>query len=281
MSGLPSDYDPAAEAEMLARVVAAEPDNAAAWFDLGLAHKHLGNWRDCAEANLRALEISSEPGDPAWWNLGIAATALREWALARWAWRGYGIEHSKLGEGSDPIELDWDSNPVRIRSKDGDRVEVVWGRRLCPARIRIENIPYPASEHRWGDVVLHDGAPNGERIVGKTSYPVFDELERWSPSEIPTLRADVRCRNDDDAVALVELFRDARFDAEDWSASVRELCQECSEGRLDGHEHAFPKAGEERVFGIAAPLGLAARVLRTWRDASPATRDFEEPVPVG
>ena len=281
MSDADPDYDPAAEAEKAARIVATEPDNPVAWFNLGLAHKYLGNWRQCAEANLRALAISSEPEDPAWWNLGIAATALRDWALARRAWRGYGIEDSKLGEGSDPIRLDWNISPVRIRSTTGDRVEVVWGTRLCPARIRIDSIPYPASEHRWGDIVLHDGAPNGERTIGEVVYPVFDELERWSPSEIPTLRANVRCGDDDDVLALIDLFRDARFDAEDWSTSVRELCKECSEGRPDGHEHAFPEAGEERVFGLAAPLGLAARVLRTWRDASPASRDFEEPVPVG
>ncbi|HEY0394585.1 MAG TPA: hypothetical protein VGD01_08815 [Candidatus Elarobacter sp.] len=281
MSDANAEYDPAAMAEVLARVVVAEPENAVAWYELGLAHKYLGDWRQSADANLRALAIVSEPGDPAWWNLGIAATALRDWALARKAWRGYGIDDPGLGDGTSPIELAWNISPVRIRSDDGESVEVVWGRRLCPARIRIESIPYPASGHRWGDVVLHDGAPNGERRVGETTFPVFDELERWSPSEIPTLQVSVRCATEDDALALVDLFRAASFDAEDWSTNVRQLCKACSAGRPEPHEHAFPTGGEHRLFGIAAPVGLASRTLRSWRDAAPATRDFEQPEPVG
>lgn len=281
MSADDSEYDPAAMAEVLVRVVAAEPENAVAWYDLGLAHKYLRNWRESADANLRALAITAEPEDPAWWNLGIAATALRDWALARRAWRGYGIDDPKLGHGSDPIELHWGMSPVRIRSADTGTVEVVWGKRLCPARIKIENIPFPASEHRWGDIVLHDGAPNGERVSDDQTYSVFDELERWSPSEIPTLRANVRCDDEADAEALIDAFREARFDAEDWSTNVRELCKACSEGRPDSHDHAFPEGSAQRVFGIAAPPALALRVLRAWRDASPRTRGYEEPEPVG
>ncbi|HEX3551263.1 MAG TPA: hypothetical protein VHT53_12845 [Candidatus Elarobacter sp.] len=275
-------YDPAESAEILTRVVQEHPDRAEAWYDLGLAHKYLGNWRESADANLRALEITSEPGDAAWWNLGIAATALRDWSLARRAWRGYGIDDDRLGEGDAPIEVDWGTNPVRIRHADGSPAEVVWGKRICPARIKIESIPLPESGHRWGDVILHDGAPNGERTWGKRRYPVFDELERWGPSEIATLSSRVRCARDDDSEALVEAFRAEAFEAEDWSTYVRPLCQECSEGNPDAHHaHAFPEAGDDRTFGIAAPPALAERVLRAWRDASPSTRDFEPPEAVG
>lgn len=281
MSHADEEYDAAAQAQALAGVVEREPRNAVAWFDLALAHKYLGNWRESAAANLRALEITSEPGDPAWWNLGIAATALRDWTLARRAWLGYGIDAAELREGSGPYELHWNSNPVRIFSDDRDTVEIVWGRRICPARIRIESIPFPSSQHRWGDVVLHDGAPNGERVVDETAYPVFDELERWGPSEIPSLQANVRCVTDGDAEALVDAFDTAHFAAEDWSTNVRQLCKQCSEGTQPTHDHTFPAGGEERTFGIAAPIGLASQVLSTWRAASPATRDYEDPVPVG
>jgi hypothetical protein len=281
MSHADEDYDPAAAAEFFRGVVAAEPENPDAWYNLGLAHKYLHNWRESADANLRAVALHSEPGYPGWWNLGIAATALRDWELARRAWRAYGVDATDLPDATGPIELDWGSTPVRIFSADRETVEVVWGRRICPARIKIESIPFPASEHRWGEIVLHDGAPNGERVVGGQTYPVFDELERWSASEIPTLRADVRCLSEADAVALADAFEDAKFDAEDWSTNVRQLCKACSEQELSSHDHAFPQGSPERVFGIAAPLGIASRVLRGWREASPATRDFSEPEAVG
>jgi hypothetical protein len=264
----------------LTRAVAEHPDDAAAWFDLGLAHKYLGNWRASADANLRALELTSEPEDPAWWNLGIAATALRDWALARRAWRGYGIDAALLPDGSGPIDLDWGPSPVRLIGDDDAR-EVVWGRRIDPARIRIESIPFPESGHRWGDVVLHDGVPHGERQGWGHVYEVFDELERCGASEIPTLRAEVRCASPDDSAALVAAFEDAHFAAEDWTTNVRPLCKACSEGRPDpSHDHQTT-VPDERAFGIAAPMGIASRVLRAWREVSPATRDFSEPEAVG
>lgn len=281
MSHADEDYEPAEAAELYARAVEVDPRDADAWYNLGLAHKYLGNWRASADANERALALTSKRGDPAWWNLGIAATALRDWDLARRAWRGFGMRRKDVPDGSGPIEVDWGINPVRIVSRDGETKEVVWGRRLCPARIRIESIPFPASDHRWGDVVLHDGASNGERTADGRTYPVFDELERWSPSEIPTLRACVRCTSDDDANALIDAFRAARFDAEDWSTNVRQLCKECSEGSPATHDHAFPEGGADRTFGIAAPVGLAQQVLRAWRSESPSTREYEEPEPVG
>ncbi|HEV3088841.1 MAG TPA: tetratricopeptide repeat protein [Candidatus Elarobacter sp.] len=255
------------------------PDDASAWYDLGLAHKYLGNWRECADANQRALEISSQPEDPAWWNLGIAATALRDWDLARRAWRGYGMSADEIPDGKGAIEVDWGLSPVRLHS---ETAEVVWGRRIDPARIRIDSIPFPESGHRRGDIVLHDGAPNGEREADGRVYSVFDALERWSPSEIPTLRAEVRCASEKDSMALIDAFEAARFAAEDWTANVRPLCKSCSEGRPDpSHHHGARETPEERSFGIAAPMGLAVRTLRAWREASLATRAFEEPTAVG
>jgi hypothetical protein len=280
MADADADYDPAAEEVHWGHVTAVHPGDAAAWFNLGLARKYLRDWAGCAEANHRSLEIEAPAEDPAWWNLGIAATALRDWELARRAWRGYGIDRAMLPDGTGPIEVDWGRAPVRIVGP-GEEQEVVWGRRICPARIKIENVPFPSSGHRWGDVVLHDGAPNGERVVDGRVYGVFDELERWSPSEIPTLDVAARCERDADAEALIEAFEAAHFSAEDCTANVRSLCAACSAGNLCSDAHAFPTAGIARRFGIAAPLGLAGTVLHAWRSARPATRDFDEPVVAG
>lgn len=274
------DYDPVAQEAHWLAVAAERPYDAEAWYNVGLARKYRSDWRGSAEANRRAVELNGQAEDPAWWNLGIAATALRDWQLARRAWRGYGITRDQMPDGEGPIEVDWGASPVRIVGPQGD-VEVVWGTRLCPARIAIDSVPYPRSGHRWGDIVLHDGAPNGERVVDGRTFSVFDALARWSPSEIPTLEVDARCASDDDADALIDAFRAAHFDAEDWSANVRNLCAACSGGSPCGEAHAFPTPGVDRHFGLAAPLGLARDVLRAWRDAHPAARDFDEPVATG
>ena len=230
--------------------------DAAIWFDLGLAYKYLSQWHDAAEANERALLLSNAPGDPAWWNLGIAATALRDWKRARRAWRGYGLE---IPGDDGPVSCDYGMAPVRL-----PHGEVVWGQRLDPARLIVRNIPLPDSEYRWGDVVLHDGAPNGERIVNGRSYGVFDVLERWSPSEIPTFRVNVNCPRNEDSQSLIDLFDARHFAAEDWTANVRTLCKACSEGNPYGHNHAFGTSETNRDFGIAAPRGLTETILAEW-----------------
>ncbi len=243
------------------------PKDADIWFDLGLAYKALHRWKECAAANVSALELSGEPGDPAWWNLGIAATALRDWPTARRAWRGYGIDG--ISDGDEPIEANFGYTPVRL-----PHGEVVWGARIDPARVKVESIPFPEHGFRWGDIVLHDGAPNGERVAGGRTYRVFDVFERWSPSEIATLIADTECGSDDDASALVGLFEEHHFAAEDWTTSVRSLCRACSTGR-PAHRHSTAREGNARSFGIACPLGLANDLLARWVASSPASRSFE------
>ncbi|HET9973443.1 MAG TPA: tetratricopeptide repeat protein [Streptosporangiaceae bacterium] len=122
------------------RVPAYEP----AWFNMALIHKQHRQWDQALECNERAAALGGEEGDPAWWNLGIAATALRRWDAARNAWRRFGIE---IPDGPGELQLDFGIAPVRL-DPDG-HAEVVWGRRVDPARVVIMNVPTPASGHRW------------------------------------------------------------------------------------------------------------------------------------
>jgi hypothetical protein len=98
------------------------------------------------DCNERAAALGGAEGDPAWWNLGIAATALRRWDAARDAWRRFGIQ---VPDGTGELQMDLGPAPVRL-DPDG-RAEVVWGRRVDPARIVVINVPTPESGHRWGD----------------------------------------------------------------------------------------------------------------------------------
>lgn len=268
--------DLTAARHILERILERDPDTAWAWFDLGLIAKWRRDWVASAAANERALQISADSGDPAAWNLGIAATALGDWDTARRAWRIFGID---LLAGAGPIEADFGVVPVRLNPElrhpdepprpgagDPPSTEVVWCQRVCPARAVIQNVPLPESQHRWGDVVLHDGEPVGERELEPGDVrSVFNEIERLEPSTTPTLSVEVACPSPDDSAALQRALAEAGLVAEDWTSSTQLLCRECSEGRpRSSHDHPEPDWSEQRLFGLAGDLDAASRVLRGW-----------------
>ena len=161
------------------------PISAELWFDAALANKFLRNWPKAYELGRQAALRAGEPeGNPAWWNLGIAATMVGDWGTAREAWTNYGVP---LHPGEGEIEDGFGTALVRL-DPDGD-AEVVWVRRICPTRARVLSVPY--GERRFGEIVVHDGAPTGERRVDGHTFAVFDELALWQASTTSTWRAQV------------------------------------------------------------------------------------------
>jgi hypothetical protein len=291
---------------LLVRADDLEPWLSDSWYNLALLHKFRHDWEQARIAGLRAVALLDRDQDaPDWWNLGIAATALHDWPLARRAWQEYGLP---VPQGDGTIEADYGSAPVRL-SPQGES-EVVWGRRLDPCRVEVLSIPLPSSGRRWGEVVLHDGVPNGERVTAEGDvYPVFDEIELWAPSPVPTFVVVLQAATEKDRDALERTVAAAGYAAEDWSSSVRLLCRACSEGRMvtgsgePGDEaefgHAPPMPGgsgeglpphdhghlgraggvewlAERECGIAAPTGLVRGLLDTWAAEAPEARDYRD-----
>jgi hypothetical protein len=285
---------------LLTRAADLEPWLSESWFNLALLHKFRHDWEQARSAGLRAVALlERDTGAPDWWDVGTAATALQDWPLARRAWQAYGLAVPGAGTVADePLGMDLGGAAVRL-SPEGE-AEVVWGRRLDPARIEVQNIPLPSSGRRWGEVVLHDGVPNGERTTtAGPSFPVFDEIELWAPSPVPTWVVLLEAATESDRDALERLAADAGFAAEDWSSSVRLLCRACSEGsmpsaegegeHLDPHDHSEPghpgplghrTGGDlwspERECGIAAPAGLVRGLLDGWVADSPDSREWRD-----
>jgi hypothetical protein len=239
-----------------------DPELAAAWFDLGLIYKWRREWTDSLACNQRVIELAGgEPGAPAYWNAGIAATALRDFDVARWAWRGFGVP---ISDGDGPIEEDLGHGAVRLPVG-----EVVWGRRIDPARMRLLSIPLPESGFRSEDIVLHDGEPKGSRVSNGREYSVFNVIDRWEASPIPTV--EVIVRSDDVAVAkLLALLLDRDVPAENWTRSIDIRCRACSEGRVDydneDHNHEQPSPGDESRIGCSGQLDEVRAVAAEWAE---------------
>jgi hypothetical protein len=215
------------------------------WYNLGLLHKYRGEWTESAECNLEAVR-RDDSDDAAWWNLGIAATALGDWSQARIAWRRCGVA---VPDGTGPIEIDLGLTPVRLDPET--RGEVVWCERVDPARAIIRNVPLPESGYFYGDVLLHDGAPNGSRMLNGREVAVFDVLQRLVRSEFHTYILDLPGSSESERATLGDVAFDRGAWAEDWSQSVSFLCRRCSTGRPhDGHD--------SELRGVRPALAVAA-----------------------
>ena len=243
------------------RALALDPEHATVHYNIGLVYKYRGAWADSLHHNRIASDLR-EGYEAANWNMGIAATALRDWPAAREAWRRAGIA---IAQGEGPIEEDFGMTPVRLNPED--RGEVVWARRIDPVRAIIANIPYASSGFREGDIVLHDGAAVGQREVGDRIYSVFNVLELFEASALSTYEAEVRPRDQADLDSLVQALDAAKVEHEVWTTNMRVLCKQCSEGLPHEHHEGEKASGwpDSHVLGISATSPDAARrVLETW-----------------
>jgi hypothetical protein len=290
-----ADDDPDARAARLdaiaEEVVRRAPEIGAYWYDRGMYAKWRRDWTASRTYNLTALDLipsNRRREEAAAWNLGIAATALGDWPTARRAWADYGLPIRPDDDPAAEIDEDFGPAPVRLNAEprfigeppllidgQGYATEVVWGRRLCPARIRIENVPTPESGHRFGDVVLHDGDTVGTRRFGDREMGVFNEIALWRRSPLPTLTATVTAESLDAVDDVVEAMLGLGGAAQDWTTTVRMLCRACSEGSPDDGTHGHGDLGtgsDEHLLGIAGHEDDARRVLTAWAAASPGRR---------
>ena len=243
------------------------PTWAAPWYNLGLLRKEQRNWRESMICNQKAVALDPTE-QAAWWNLGIAATALEDWAEARRAWKGFGVE---IPEGEGPIEMEIGVTPIRINPYES--AEVVWCRRIDPARAIIDCVPLPQSEHRFGDLLLHDGAPNGYRKLDDKEVPVFDELQILTPSDFGTFEVIVDSVSPGDFESLSDLADERGLAAEDWSSNIRVLCKACSEGGIASKHTHEPEQTIHRRIGFAAASEIQVReILKRWLARKPQVR---------
>ncbi len=253
------------------------------WFEAGMYSKARADWAESAARNQRAVELFTPENaaafdgvNPAAWNLGIAATAIGDWATARRAWTAYGIDGVEAG--AEPIDMNFGYVPIRVNPDrpslphqvvpDFGDTEVIWCWRRSPAHAVISSVPLPASGHRFRDVLLHDGEPKGTRRLGEQEVAVFDQLARLDSSDLPTWQAQVLGATPADLDALADLIGPTGLGLDDWS-SIRLMCADCSHGS-PGTAHAHtPAATDATVLGLAGSEADLRACLDEWLAARP------------
>lgn len=260
-----SERDELAAAESAYRAaIAADPEWSVPYYNLGLLYKYQGRWAESAELNARACALSSDD-EAAWWNLGIAATALGQWREARRAWRACGIT---VDDGDDPPAFEWGQTPVRL-DPDG-MAEVVWARRLDPARARIVSVPLPTAAQRWGDIVLNDGAPAGERVVDGRTYHVFNALAVLETSPFETFVVELATLPEGAIDVLETIAEEQGGAAEHWGEATRILCRDCSHGVVHDHHDGDPSPAHPHCGLAALDAAQAEAILARWLEQTGA-----------
>jgi tetratricopeptide (TPR) repeat protein len=233
--------------EMYQKAIELDPEKSESFYNIGLIYKYRNEWKLSLEYNKKANELNPDD-EAARWNLAIAATALRNWDIARSAWKQNGFE---LEGDAGPINMNFGMTPIRL-NPEGD-AEVVWATRIDPVRAIIDSVPHAESGFKYGDVVLHDGAAVGFRRVREREYPVFNVLELFESSNYKTSTAMVEISTDDDLKELDKIFSATPHEFEDWTSNIRNLCRQCSEGRPhEHHDNDMEKRWRsERTLGLA------------------------------
>lgn len=239
------------------RAARTAPEWSAPWYNLGLLHKYRGDWLQSMEANRHATRIAPD-NKAAWWNYGIAATALAAWDDARGAWRGFGID---LPDTEGAVSVPFGLTPIRVNPLQAP--EVLWCDRIDPARAIIRNVPLPQSQRRFGDLLLHDGVPNGYRRHEDRELPVFDELQVLKASSYATYTARMQGVDAAQLKRLDKLLHENDGGScEVWTDNIRMLCKACSEGRPHDHDH------NHTLHATAASHQLEVGIASTDRDAA-------------
>ncbi|SDO90011.1 hypothetical protein SAMN05660199_02808 [Klenkia soli] len=97
--------------------------------------------------------------------------------------------------------------------------------------------------------------------------PVFDEIQLWERSSVPTCSVVLTVSHDDDLDELLSDLDRAGLTGENWTTSVRMLCAACSSGSPGAHDHPFGSSdGGDRTLGISGHAEAVEAVLAGWRD---------------
>ena len=243
-------------------ILSQREDWSAPHFNLGLIYKYQCDWEKSYYHNNRAVELDTDHQGSRW-NLGIAATMLGDWKVARQCWNVFGMNYEIIDEDTAG---NLGISPIRI-NPDGED-ETVWATRICPARAVINSIPLPESDHCFKDMVLNDGAPNGYRLSDGKEYAVFNEIQHLTSSIYRTFSIKCKSLNENDFNILRERCNAADIAVENWTTGLRLLCRQCSEGRPhEAHDHDLEDTSGEHLIAFASTsLDRYVDVVSAWSD---------------
>lgn len=241
------------------RVIKLEPEWSLPYFRLLAIYKRRQEWKPAFHYAKRSLAL--DPSDAGnWWDLGIAATALKKWRIAKNVWGKFDL----------PVSLPkTDQTIFSLALTYGRQMELIWARPLCPARAEIISIPRPDSQRFYKDIVLYDRRQlQGHNITGNRKLPIYEYLGHWKHSNYRTFSCWLYTVEDKDVETLAALCANVGFGFENWSNSALNAVPKKREKKPEFYnfkERDEAPAAAQWVAVAAHNRREVERLLRQWQ----------------
>lgn len=191
------------------RIIKLVPDWVASYAALGRIYHLRREWKPSFHYCKKAVALQPNLRDT-WWQLGIAAFALKKVRLARSVWSKFGMQ--AIGSKAEGLRLVYNNT-----------FEILWMLPLSPASARIMSIPHPDSGFRFRDLVLYDRQVIGHHIVAQKRVPVYSELGCLKRSPYDTYSCLIHQVTEAQIQQLEKLCYDAQLGFEVWSNAARSM----------------------------------------------------------
>ncbi|MCB0572524.1 MAG: hypothetical protein KDC66_22300 [Phaeodactylibacter sp.] len=219
---------------------------------LGRIYKYRQEWKPALYYSKKAVSLDATD-QASWWNVGIAATALKKNRLARSVWAKFGFDDGRQ----------WPH--VSIQRAYDKQFELMWVERNGPAQGIIRNIPHPDSRRRYGDTVLFDNTIRGFHTSDYYRLPIYDDLGVLRHSIFRTFSCLLQSAGQKDIRALQRLCVQEGLGFEVWANATRAFSSP-QLGPFPEYYAFNPGPGQELLTAIAAPdEKQALAVLESWK----------------
>ena len=244
------------------RLARLAPDWSVPFAFLSRTYRTRMEWKPTFHYCLRAVEHNAFD-ENLWETLGIAATVLGEWEIARYAWNQLGFHFKPSAEA---LHLDLGIVPVRLNPATAP--EIVAARRIDPVRASIESIPQPSSDRRYKDLVLVENKPTGQFFQSNKKLPIHNELQVLKSSNWQTFSVLLYTSSQAEVDTLANLCLSANLGFDNWSNATRFFQPNIHRNVAEYFDRAIFGKQEREVFLVAMAAKQKAEieaVLESWR----------------
>lgn len=231
------------------------PDFVEAYLYLGKIYHQRREWKPAFHYWKIAVSLDANNRD-AWWNLGLAAVALKKMRVAQSVWSKFGY---------DQLDL---SLPLGLKVKNQKEYEVLWMQPLDAGRCRITSIPMPGSNLKYRQTMLYNRrGKKGSTIIAKRRVLIYESIATLKSSPYETFSCLLHTSDAKSLGKLEQLAYEAGLGFEIWSNASRNMTIEHQDAFPEYHNDIIPRATNENTLVALAAIHPAEveRVLNDWQ----------------